>query len=155
MSLLFLTCVASSGSTLYALTSTGSGDAKKLVLAKSNAAPTSFDDLTWTIYASTLQRDLYELSGLAQIGSFSCHVDDQGVFTALSQNSKSPGSGDQLPGGYQYNPSTESWTNIDMTPDYKWSIFGGNALFTLTDASTRTLMHVYKTDISKSETTIA
>ncbi|KAG0331781.1 hypothetical protein BG004_001510 [Podila humilis] len=135
----------------------GKGDAKKVVLAKSNATPASLDDLTWTIYASTPQKNIYELSGLAQIGSFSCHVDDQGVFTALSLNKKPPvdGAAGADPGGYQYNPATESWTNIDVAPDYKWSTVGSHTLFTLTDGSTKTLMHVYKTDKFKSETTIA
>ncbi|KAH7056175.1 hypothetical protein BKA57DRAFT_531876 [Linnemannia elongata] len=133
-------CVASNGNTLYALISSGYGDSEIVILARSNVAPSSLDALTWTAIASTYQKSLTTISGNPTNPNVDCHVDNQGVFTFMSMFSKSPM---DRPSGYQYNPTTKTWTNIATSPSYKWGDAGGKALFTV-NGSSSTLMHIYK-----------
>ncbi|KAH7056176.1 hypothetical protein BKA57DRAFT_500527 [Linnemannia elongata] len=133
-------CVASNGNTLYALISSGYGDSEIVILARSNVAPSSLDALTWTAIASTYQKSLTTVSGDSSDKYVDCYVDNQGVFTFMSMFSKSPM---DRPSGYQYNPTTKTWTNIATSPSYKWGAAGDKALFTV-NGSSSTLMHIYK-----------
>ncbi|KAG0276059.1 hypothetical protein BGZ95_008050 [Linnemannia exigua] len=133
-------CVASNGNTLYAVISSGYGDSEVVILARSNVAPSSLEALTWTAIASTYQKSLTTISGNPTNPNVDCHVDNQGVFTFMSMFSKSPM---DRPSGYQYNPTTKTWTNIATSPGYKWGSAAGKALFTV-NGSSSTLMHIYK-----------
>ncbi|KAF9425205.1 hypothetical protein BGZ94_007744 [Podila epigama] len=144
------------------MTTTGFGDNQQVVLAQSNKAPGSLADLTWTVVAATPQKNLYYLQGLVISNNFVCHIDDQGVFTILSTVGKTTQDDATLvtvPRGYRYDTVSKTWSNIDMSPDYKWKFIGGSALFSVTPTSGAgtgsTLFHVYDTSVTANTITAA
>lgn len=141
-------CVASNGNTLYSISTSGHGEKEVVILAQSNTAPDSLDALTWTAIAATYQKPLTVLPGNSMSNSMvTCHVDNRGVFTLFSTDSKyDPSSGpitSNRPSGYQYNPATKTWTNLAASAEYIWAQGMNSALFTV-DGSSNTLMHIYK-----------
>ncbi|KAF9172989.1 hypothetical protein BGX21_007711 [Mortierella sp. AD011] len=140
-------CIASDGTKLYA--HYASVYPQTVYLAESSSNPSTITDISWKIISYISQSNLYYLEGLAQINSFACGVDSNGVFTVLALTSKAS-STDQLPSkprGYQYNPSTNKWTNIDMSSNYHWSFFSNSVLVNVPNGDTNVLMHVYSTSL--------
>ncbi|KAF9358637.1 hypothetical protein BGX26_001266 [Mortierella sp. AD094] len=141
-------CIASDGTKLYAHY-VSLYPTQTVFLAESSSNPSTITDISWKIISYIPQSKLYYLQGLAQINSFACGVDSKGVFTVLSLSAKAS-STDQLPAkprGYQYNPTTNNWTNIDMTNNYKWSFFSNSVLINVPNGNTNVLMHVYSTNL--------
>ncbi|KAI7815935.1 hypothetical protein BC939DRAFT_508794 [Gamsiella multidivaricata] len=121
-------CIASDGSALWAHTLIrGLGRVNDtILLTQSSANPTSPKDLTWKVVSSVSQPGLYILQGLAQIRSLVCSVDSKG-----------------------------SWTNVDVTDNYKWSFTADSVMFTVPNGDGSVLMHVYGTSIISNSITFA
>ncbi|KAF9105087.1 hypothetical protein BGX27_009806 [Mortierella sp. AM989] len=143
-------CIASDGTKLYAhyvgYVGGYSGD-QTVFLAVSNADPSTLNGISWKIISYYPQTKLYYLQGLASIRSFVCGVDSQGTFTILSYSSKSSRD-DQAPSrtrGYQFSLTTNSWTNIDVTNSYKWTILGESVIVNIPNGNSNVLMHIYST----------
>ncbi|KAF9211108.1 hypothetical protein BGZ59_008508 [Podila verticillata] len=152
------TCVASNGNTLYAFATSGTGATATITLAQSNTAPSSLANLSWKTIATASQNDLNTVQGYAFVGQVDCVVDDNGVFTVISQATHPVGNPNPLltvPSGLQYNPATKTWTNINTSPNYKWNIGTGSALFEVTSGGTSTLMQIYGTSTVDQTSTVA
>ncbi|KAI8358000.1 hypothetical protein B0O80DRAFT_443759 [Mortierella sp. GBAus27b] len=153
-------CIATDGTYLYAhalLTIAIGGPSvnnQNIVLVQSNPNPSSLTDISWKVVSTINQSKLYILQGLASIKSFNCHVDSNGVFTILATSSKSF-SADQAPSrvrGYQFDPTGGgSWTNVDVTDNYKWSIIGDGLLF----STGSLLMHAFNSDVINNTITVS
>ncbi|GJJ72148.1 hypothetical protein EMPS_04505 [Entomortierella parvispora] len=152
-------CFTSDGTYLYAhaLVTTTDMGANTNVLVKSNASPASLTDISWTLVSAVALGQHYLLSGLPMEGTFVCTVDSTGVFTVLDATSRY-GVTDEtpvIPRGLQYTPGTGgasgTWTNIDVSAGYKWSMLSHTALFPLGG----TLMQVYRTSIVTNTITVS
>ncbi|KAG0084679.1 hypothetical protein BGZ93_009989 [Podila epicladia] len=158
MSLLGPTCVASDGTTLYAFLNTGNGDTAAITLAVSNTAPTSLTNLSWKVISTVPQKDLNYIGGFAMVGQIDCIVNDKGVFTIMSLGTKTANNDNPLltkAAGLQYNPATKSWTNINSSDDYKWTLGTGSALFEVANGATSTVMQIYGTGVATTTSSVA
>ncbi|KAF9929808.1 hypothetical protein FBU30_001182 [Linnemannia zychae] len=147
-------CVTSDGSTFYAhdiLFLTLGSSERTIVLAKSNANPTSFDNVSWTVVATAKETDLGYLSGMNILKTILCHVDSKGVFTIIATTTKSSINDPENlpPGGYQYTPDpnnsgTGTWSKITFKEPYTWSGLSGGDLVTVPGTGGNdVLMHVF------------
>ncbi|KAF9325986.1 hypothetical protein BG006_010552 [Podila minutissima] len=158
MSLSGPTCVASDGTTLYAFLNTGTGDTAAITLAVSNTAPTSLANLSWKVISTVPQKDLNIIGGFAMVGQINCIVSDKGLFTIMSLGTKTANNDNPLltkAAGLQYNPATKSWTNINSSDDYKWTLGTGSALFEVMSGATSTVMQIYGTGVSITTSSVA
>ncbi|KAH7049751.1 hypothetical protein BKA57DRAFT_461130 [Linnemannia elongata] len=155
-------CMTSDGTTFYAHAtfSLGSGNTgRTIVIAKSNANPASFSDVTWSVYATASEADMATyLQGMNILKSMLCSVDKQGVFTIIATSTKtSMNSLETLGmGGYQYTPHADpttggTWTTILIKDPYPWSSVRSGGLVSVPAATAGgkdTLMHVFPTSSS-------
>lgn len=155
--------MTSDGTTFYAHAtfSLGSGDTgRTIVIAKSNANPASFSDVTWSVYATVSEADMGTyLQGMNILKSMLCSVDKQGVFTIIATSTKtSINSPETLRmGGYQYTPHADpttggTWTTILMKDPYPWTSARSGGLVSVpagTAGGKDVLMHVFQTSSSE------
>ncbi|KAK3814771.1 MAG: hypothetical protein J3R72DRAFT_461662 [Linnemannia gamsii] len=151
-------CMTSDGTTFYghAVYSFTSGSSERtIVLAKSNANPASFSNVTWTLVATAKESDLGYLSGMNILKTILCNVNRQGVFTIIaSSTKKSPTDPENFPqGGYQFAPNADgssgggSWSKVSMTEPYPWDTIGQTSLTSVPGANggKDVLVHVFST----------
>ncbi|KAG0036536.1 hypothetical protein BGZ83_003784, partial [Gryganskiella cystojenkinii] len=126
-----------------------------LIVSSSNPAP-DLSDITWKL-VSTIGRDHIYYLMPTYLGPFDCTVDDQGVFTVLSRNSRLylAAPQDYFYRGVQYRPSgyggvdtsgtNGTWVNIDVSksPKYYWEGGYWSTLAIFKDPATKanTVMH--------------
>lgn len=162
MGLLNLECATSdaAGTTLYGLAygsdylrtvkDNPSTSYDRVILIKSNTAPSTAQDMVWSV-VSTFRLDLlFKLSGTKP----TCAVDDQGVFTVVSFFSSATPL--MPPGGFRYDPTTVTppalagvttgpgtWSNISFATGYGWdNDIQSSALFSLkTSTGANQLVH--------------
>ncbi|KAF9291855.1 hypothetical protein BGZ68_001847 [Mortierella alpina] len=122
----------------------------RVILIKSNIAPSTAQDMLWSV-VSTFRLDLlFKLSGTKP----TCAVDDQGVFTVVSFFSSATPL--MPPGGFRYDPTTATppalagvttgpgtWSNISFATGYGWdNDIQSSALFSLkTSTGANQLVH--------------
>ncbi|KAF9901139.1 hypothetical protein EC991_006454 [Linnemannia zychae] len=97
-----------------------------VALIQSNQYPENLLDLTWSL-VSIWPRDTFYKSDT--FSSLSCHSDPiSGVFTMMSNFSGNNASPEyppdsqriRQPGGIQYNPTNNQWSEFGLSPGYLW-----------------------------------
>ncbi|KAF9897164.1 hypothetical protein BX616_006076 [Lobosporangium transversale] len=95
-----------------------------VILFESEEFPTTVGNLTWSLKAAW--HDLDFPSRQSQSPKF-CHVDPStGVFTQMtSYNVTFPNTDGTItkrpPGGFQYDPRSNKWSEFAVSSDYRWS----------------------------------
>ncbi|KAF8975759.1 hypothetical protein BGZ46_008870 [Entomortierella lignicola] len=129
MGQLILTCTASTGTRLMGIAYGGffpfnftSNWFDQVVLVQSNVYPSSVTDISWSFVAAR-KRIVTDYDNF----SFQeCHVDrNTGVFTLMSNYSApdidaSRQPAIRVPGGFQYDPRTDLWSDFTLDADYLW-----------------------------------
>ncbi|KAG0009785.1 hypothetical protein BGZ80_002052 [Entomortierella chlamydospora] len=99
-------------------------DFNTLALVQSNPSPASLENISWTL-VSVWPRHIYDPQDFSPMV---CNVDQKtGIFSMMSHFSLTdPGSNStnvvlRQPGGFQYNPRTNVWSNFTLSPDYLWA----------------------------------
>ncbi|KAK3814946.1 MAG: hypothetical protein J3Q66DRAFT_343452 [Benniella sp.] len=132
MGILSLKCIVAYGARLLGMSYTkrlseNGGAPTHVVLVQSNLNPSSVNNLTWSLVAAWPRNLSQHISGFDTI----CHVDPlTGVFTAMSNYTsvsyQTTGSGlpyipyIREPGGFQYDPRTDSWKEFTLEQGYRW-----------------------------------
>lgn len=119
-------------STFYGLDVTSSYDyaveyksGSSFVIFKSNANPTSPENLTWSLVSRLYIEDL----GIGSLSDYSCAVDANGVFTFFFEDYSSP----NIPSGIRYDPNGKAdsgavtgskgpgtWRSISVDRSHQW-----------------------------------
>lgn len=143
-------CVATDGTSLYALTRTkkyGEAGTNYHVLIKSNPSPASIRDVSWTLVSAVSRSANYYLSG-----QYACAVNDKGVFTVVSDKAQVSETFTGTLGfkGLQFVPTGSSgvegsWHNVDTEGlFYSWPYTDSGLMFHYKDATgTSTPMVAY------------
>ncbi|KAG0043755.1 hypothetical protein BGZ83_011064 [Gryganskiella cystojenkinii] len=155
-------CYASDGSKIYSF-AYGHKNSDKLymVLISSNSNPSpDLSDLTWNIISLVSADDSYYMAE-TYYSMADCVVDDQGVFSLISQSSlpndrtaPSKSSPTSVIRGLQYRPSSNgpsgTWANIDVfnSTGYVWDDTIASQLISIKDPGTgaNTVMHLTSKD---------
>ncbi|KAF9389958.1 hypothetical protein CPB97_010241 [Podila verticillata] len=149
-------CVATDGTSLYALTRTkkyGETGTNYHVLIKSNPSPASIRDVSWTLVSAVPRSANYYLSG-----QYACAVNDKGVFTVVSDKAQVSETFAGTLGfkGLQFIPTglsgvEGSWHNVDTEGlFYSWPYTDSGFMFHYKDATgTSTPMVAYINPSSK------
>ncbi|KAF9343610.1 hypothetical protein BGX34_006563, partial [Mortierella sp. NVP85] len=129
MGTLILKCIVAYGARFLAMSYTKrlsaiSGTPTHVVLVQSNLNPSSVYNLTWSLVAVWPRNLSDDDSDFDTV----CHVDPlTGVFTAMSNYTSVPYQliGPKLPyirepGGFQYDPRTDSWKEFTLKQGYLW-----------------------------------
>jgi len=95
-----------------------------VVLVEASVAnPTTLTDLRSLSVRSVWKRNLSNLQYNDM--EFVCHIDPvTGIFSAVHSSNYVVAGVQGLPqpaGGFQYNPSTDTWSDIALSLDYKWN----------------------------------
>ncbi|KAG0277708.1 hypothetical protein BGZ95_005485 [Linnemannia exigua] len=155
MGQLELECITLSGSRFVGMSYTlptaeaasfnfgGSSNYSHVAFVQSNLNPKSLLDLTWSL-VSIWPRKISYISD--HYSSLTCHSDpNTGVFTMMSNfsannipsNLKFEASTLRQPGGFQYNPKTDQWSEFGVSPGYLWgNVSATSDLFTWPGTST-------------------
>ncbi|KAG0025412.1 hypothetical protein BGZ82_010042 [Podila clonocystis] len=155
MGVLTPNCVATDGTSLYALTRTnkyGERDANYHVLIKSNASPASIQDIRWTLVNVVPRSTNNYLTG-----QYACTVNEKGVFTVVSDKAQVSETFTGAVGfkGIQFVPGSSgvegSWHNADTEGFFtEWPYKEPGFMFNFKDTSgTSTPMVTYIHSSSK------
>ncbi|KAG0373411.1 hypothetical protein BGX24_011741 [Mortierella sp. AD032] len=138
MGILELECITLSGSRFVGMSytfptaevsSSNPGDSTNythVALVQSNLNPMNLSNLTWSL-VSIWPRKISYLSD--KYSSLTCHSDpNTGVFTMMSNFSANNAPSSvyldtstlRQPGGFQYNPKTDQWSEFGVSPGYLW-----------------------------------
>lgn len=140
MGVLSPNCVATDGTSLYALTRTnkyGESDNKYHVLIKSNASPASIRDISWTLVSAVPRSANNYLTG-----KYACTVNEKGVFTVVSDKAQVSETFTGAVGfkGIQFVPGSSgvegSWRNLDTEGFFtEWPYKMSGFMFNFKDSS--------------------
>ncbi|KAG0334769.1 hypothetical protein BG000_008063 [Podila horticola] len=140
MGVLSPNCVATDGTSLYALTRTnkyGESDNKYHVLIKSNASPASIRDISWTLVSAVPRSANNYLTG-----KYACTVNEKGVFTVVSDKAQVSETFTGAVGfkGIQFVPGSSgvegSWRNLDTEGFFtEWPYKLSGFMFNFKDSS--------------------
>lgn len=132
MGVIDVNCLALNGTRLVGLSlampesdyfNNNSNQTAVILVEAAIANPATLTDLRSLSVRSVWKRNLSSV----QYGEmeFACHIDPvTGVFYAVHSSNLvvAGGQGAAHPaGGFQYNPSTDTWTDIALNLDYKWN----------------------------------
>ncbi|KAG0328659.1 hypothetical protein BGZ99_004929 [Dissophora globulifera] len=157
---LSLQCVVANGTRLLGMSYTSrvddntSYDSSYVVLIQSNPNPASVDDISWSLVAAYPRLTSYP----QDFSPLVCNVDPvTGVFSMMSYfNLTDPTVviPDQYllprrkPGGFQYDPRNNRWSNFTLDPNYRWGdISATYALFQWPNTTT-----LYQANVGNSTT---
>ncbi|KAF9300906.1 hypothetical protein BGZ74_007383 [Mortierella antarctica] len=140
MGVLSPNCVATDGTSLYALTRTkkyGERSDNYHVLIKSNASPASIRDISWTLVNAVPRSANNYLTG-----QYACTVNEKGVFTVVSDKAQVSETFTGAVGfkGIQFVPGSSgvegSWHNVDTEGFFtEWPYREPGRVFNFKDSS--------------------
>ncbi|KAF9900248.1 hypothetical protein BX616_002649, partial [Lobosporangium transversale] len=127
MGVITLRCIKEFGTRLYGIAYESIdpkiSTADYVLMVQSNPSPASVADITWSLVSIWPRPTFF----IQDVSPRACHIDPTtGVFSLMSyfnltESSLPPNPFPKRPpGGLQYDPRNNHWSNFTLAPDYRW-----------------------------------